>query len=171
MRKLVRAGLEAITTIIVTLAIIVGAFTPLLGMDDIVALSGIYYLVWTAVILGTHLAFARQRRHLRLSLGVAAGVVVMGAHLAMFITGNINVDINLVPVILHDFGFALVSMITLNLVHLVVFRRRTPQEVPAPAAPELSQRVDDIPAPEQAGLTAPAAFEDEEVQQEQAKTA
>lgn len=146
MSKLVRAGLEAITTIIVTLAIIGGAFSALLGVDGLIALSGIYYIIWAAVILVTHLVFARQRRHLRLSLGVATGVAVMGTHLVMFATGNVNVDINLVPVILHDFGFALVSMMVLNLVHLVIFRRR-PQQASAPAAPERSERVDDIPAP------------------------
>ena len=173
MSKLVRAGLEAITTIIVTLAIIMGAFSALLGMDGLIALSGIYYVIWAAVILVTHLAFARQRRHLRLSLGVATGVAVMGTHLVMFVTGNVNVDINLVPVILHDFGFALVSMIVLNLVHLVIFRRRLPEQSSAPAAPVLSERVDDIPAPVQASQDDRETTdrEGDELEQEHVKSA
>lgn len=149
MSKLVRAGLEAVVSITVTLAIIIGAFSTMFGIDALLALSGVYYVVWAAIILVTHLAFARQRRHLRLSIGVGAGVVVMGVHLAMFLTGNINVDINMVPVILHDFGLALISMIVLNIVHLVIFRRRQSQESVEPAAPLRSERVDDIPAPTQ----------------------
>jgi hypothetical protein len=74
----------------------------------------------------------------------------------MFLTGNIPVDINLVPVILHDFGLALVSMTILNLVHLVIFRRRLPKQSSAPAAPDLSERVDDVPAPVAADEDAPA---------------
>jgi hypothetical protein len=80
-----------------------------------------------------------------------------------------------VPVILHDFGFALIAMIVLNIVHLVIFRRR-PQAAQAPAAPLQSERVDDIPAP---GTTPapelpeePAAAEfDEEYEPQQAKSA
>jgi hypothetical protein len=91
----------------------------------------------------------------------------------MFLTGNVNVDINLVPVILHDFGFALVSMIVLNLVHLVIFRRRRPEQASAPGAPEVSERVDDIPAPEQASHNGREALhgEDDELEQEHAKSA
>jgi hypothetical protein len=133
MNKLVRAGLEAVVSIAVTLAIIIGAFSPMFGMDALLALSGVYYAIWAGIILVTHLAFARQRRHLRLSIGVGTGVVVMGVHLAMFLTGNIKVDINMVPVILH----------------LVVFRRRQPKQAAEQGAPVLSERVDDIPAPTQ----------------------
>jgi purine-cytosine permease-like protein len=149
MNKLVRAGLEAVVSIAVTLAIIIGAFSPMFGMDALLALSGVYYAIWAGIILVTHLAFARQRRHLRLSIGVGTGVVVMGVHLAMFLTGNIKVDINMVPVILHDFGLALIGMIVLNIVHLVVFRRRQPKQAAEQGAPVLSERVDDIPAPTQ----------------------
>jgi hypothetical protein len=161
MGKLIRAGLEAVTTIVVTLGIIVGAFSTMFGVEDLLALSGTYYVIWAALILVMHLAYAMKRRHLRLGIGIAIGVIVMGAHLAMYLTGNIDVDINLVPVILHDFGLALVSLVTLNLVHLVIFRRRLPREASAPAAPDVSQRVDDIPDPTSAGRTAPAVAEDQ----------
>ena len=147
MSKLGRAGLEAVTIIVVTLAIIVGAFAAMFGMDELIPLSGAYYVIWAAIILITHLALATQRRHIRLGVGVASTVAVMAAHLVMFLTGNIGVDINIVPVILHDFGFALIAMIVLNLVHLVVFRRRQPQLAAAPPAPLSSERVGDIPAP------------------------
>ena len=149
MSKLVRAGLEAVVSITVTLGIIIGAFSTMFGIDGLLALSGIYYVIWAAIILVSHLALAYRRRHLRLSIGVGTGVVVMGVHLVMFLTGNINVDINMVPVILHDFGLALVGMIVLNIVHLVIFRRRQPKPAVQPAAPVRSERVDDIPAPEQ----------------------
>lgn len=147
MSKLVRAGLEAVVTIIATLGIIVWGFSALLGIDGVLALSGVYYASWAGIILVTHLAFAHRRRHIRLSFGVGTGVVVMAVHLVMFLTGNINVDINMVPVILHDFGLALIGLIVLNIVHLVIFRRRQPTQADAPAAPLLSERVDDIPAP------------------------
>jgi hypothetical protein len=146
MSKLVRAGLEAVVTIVVTLAIIIGAFTALLGFGEVLALAGIFYAVWAAIILVTHLALSTRRRHVRLSFGVGTGVVVMGVHLVMFLTGAIPVEISIVPVILHDFGFALVGMMVLNLVHLVIFRRRLPQAA-VPTAPLTSERVDDIPAP------------------------
>lgn len=146
MSKLVRAGLEAAVTIVVTLAIIIGSFTALLGPDGIIALAGVYYAVWAGLILMTHLALAGRRRHFRLGFGVATGVVVMAVHLVMFLSGNIAVDINIVPVILHDFGFALVSMMVLNLVHLLIFRRRQPGT--AADAPLTSERVDGVPAPE-----------------------
>jgi hypothetical protein len=151
MSKLVRAGLEAVVTIIVTLAIIIGAFTALLGLPEVLALAGIYYVVWAAIILVTHLALSTRRRHIRLSFGVGTGVIVMGVHLVMFLTGNIAVEIAMVPVILHDFGFALVGMMVLNLVHLVIFRRKAPMAA-APAAPLTSERVDDIPAPSMKNL-------------------
>jgi hypothetical protein len=174
MSKLVRAGLEAIVTIAVTLAVIVGAFSALLGMDGLMALSGIYYAIWAAAILVIHLVFATRRRHLRLSLSVGASVAVMGAHLVMFLTGSIPVEINLVPVIMHDFGFALVALVVLNIVHLVLFRRRLPKQAAAPAAPVYSERVDDIPAPDTASRGAAAVEEDEvlsEPEQQHAKTA
>jgi len=94
----------------------------------------------------THLVLANRRRHFRLSFGVGTGVIVMAVHLVMFLTGNIAVEISLVPVILHDFGLALVGMMVLNLVHLVIFRRRRPQAAVA-AAPIASERVDDLLAP------------------------
>ncbi|MHA6693037.1 hypothetical protein [Homoserinimonas sp. A520] len=150
MSKLVRAGLEAVVTITATLAVIIGAFSALLGMDSLMALSGIYYAIWAGTILLIHLAFARRRRHYRLSLSVGASVAVMGAHLVMFFTGNIPVEMSLVPVIMHDFGLALVALVVLNVVHLVLFRRRRPTQAAAPAtpaAPDFSERVDDIPAP------------------------
>lgn len=146
MSKLIRAGLEAVVTIVVTLAIIIGAFTALLGLDEVLALAGVFYAVWAAIILVTHLALSTRRRHIRLSFGVGTGVVVMGVHLVMFLTGAIPVEISLVPVILHDFGFALVGMMVLNLVHLVIFRRRSPQAA-VPTPPVTSERVDDLPAP------------------------
>ncbi|HEU4808865.1 MAG TPA: hypothetical protein VFT01_11435 [Homoserinimonas sp.] len=174
MSKLVRAGLEAVVTITVTLAVIIGAFSALLGMDGLLALSGIYYVIWAAIILVIHLAFAKRRRHLRLSLSVGASVLVMVAHLAMFLIGTINVEINVVPVILHDFGFALVALVVLNIVHLVLFRRRRPKQGAAPAAPVHSERVDDIPAPEAAGRSFAVAAQDEadsEPEQQHAKSA
>ena len=147
MSKLLRAGFEALTTIVVTLAIIVGAFTAMFGFDDLMALSGVYYAVWAAVILVAHLGLARSRRHIRLGVSVAAGVAVMGVHLVMFLTGNVPVDMNMVPVILHDFGFALVAMTVLNIVHLVIFRRRQPDQLSA-AMPNVSERVEGVPSPE-----------------------
>lgn len=161
MSKLVRAGLEAVVTITATLAIMIGAFSALLTMDGLIALSGIYYVIWAAIILGIHLAFARRRRHYRLSLSVGASVIFMAAHLVVFLTGNIPVEINVVPVILHDFGFALVALLVLNIVHLVLFRRRRPPQPAAPAAPVLSERVDDIPAPAAAAQPTAALEEDE----------
>lgn len=176
MNKFVRAGLEAVTTIVATLAIIVGAFSAMFGMDALLALSGIYYIVWAAIIVATHLVFARSRRHIRLGIGVATSVAVMLAHLAMFLTGSIGVDINIVPVILHDFGFALIAMIVLNVVHLVIFRRRRPRVAQGPAAPLESQRVDDIPAPGTAPAPEPphepaAAELAEEFESQQARSA
>src|SRR5690554_5527238 len=162
MSKLVRAGLEAVVSIAVTLGIIIGAFSSMFGMESLLALSGVFYAIWAGIILVTHLVFAHRRRHLRLSLGVGTGVVVMGAHLVMFLTGNINVDINMVPVILHDFGVALIGMIVLNVVHLVIFRRRQPKQAPAPAAPVLSGRVDDIPAPGESEVPAFVLPDDED---------
>jgi len=147
MSKLVRAGLEAVVAIAVTLAIIIGSFTVLLGIDEVLALAGLYYAVWAGIILVTHLALAHRRRHFRLSFGVGTGVIVMAVHLAMFLTGSIAVEISIVPVILHDFGFALVGLMVLNLVHLVIFRRRQPQ-VAASASPLRSERVDGVPMPE-----------------------
>lgn len=176
MNKLVRAGLEAVTTIVATLAIIVGAFSAMFGMDELLALSGIYYLAWAAIILATHLVLAKRRRHIRLGMGVATGVAVVLVHLAMFLTGSIPVDINIVPVILHDFGFALIAMIVLNVVHLVIFHRRRPHATHGPAAPLKSQRVDDIPAPGTAPAPQPpeepaAAELAEEFEPEQARSA
>ncbi|MEX1077704.1 MAG: hypothetical protein WED09_01170 [Homoserinimonas sp.] len=147
MRKFVRAGFEAVLSITVTLAVIIGAFSAMFGMDALIALSGFYYIVWAAVVVAIHLALARHRRHLRLSISVGAGVIVMAVHLAMFLTGNIVVDINMVPVILHDFGLALIAMIVLNIVHLVILRRRRVPQLTALAAPVGSERVDDVPAP------------------------
>jgi hypothetical protein len=169
MSKLVRAGLEAVLTIAVTLAIIIGAFSALLGMSGLMALSGIYYVVWAAVILVIHLAFSMRRRHLRLSLSVGASVLVMAVHFALFLTGNISVDINVVPVLLHDFGFALVALVVLNIVHLVLFRRRQATPDAAPAAPVLSERVDDIPAPDTAERSSAAADEDVDHDEQQAQ--
>src|SRR5690554_6239684 len=163
MSKLVRAGLEAVVTIAVTLAVMVGAFSALLGIDELMALTGIYYAIWVAAILAIHLVFATRRRHLRLSISVGASVVVLAAHLVMFLTGNIPVEISLVPVIMHDFGFALVALVVLNIVHLVLFRRRRPQQADAPAAPVYSERVDDIPAPDTASRNAAAVEDDEEL--------
>lgn len=176
MSKLVRAGLEAVVTIAATLAVIVGAFSALLGVDELMALSGIYYAIWAVTILAIHLVFATRRRHLRLSLSVGASVAVMAAHLVMFLTGNIPVEINVVPVIMHDFGLALVALVVLNIVHLVLFRRRRPKPAEAPAAPVYSERVDDIPAPDAASRGAASAEEDEdelfgEPDQQHAKTA
>jgi hypothetical protein len=145
MSKLLRAASEALTTIVVTLAIIVGAFSAMFGLDALLALSGVYYAVWTAIILITHLSLAGSRRHIRLGVSVAVGVAVMGAHLVMFLTGNIPVEMNMVPVIVHDFGFALVAMTVLNIVHLVIFRRRQPNQL---ASPNAADRVDDVPSPE-----------------------
>ncbi len=147
MSKLARALLEAAVTIIGTLAIIVGAFSALLGLDEVLALSGIYYAIWAGIILVTHLALASKRRHYRLSIGVGAGVAVMLVHLAMFLTGNVPVDLSIVPVVLHDFGFALVGMMVLNLVHLVIFRRRNKGADAAGSTPVASERVS-APAPE-----------------------
>jgi hypothetical protein len=176
MSKLVRAGLEAVVTIAVTLAVIVGAFSALLGVDELMALSGIYYAIWAATILAIHLGFATRRRHFRLSLSVGASVAVMAAHLVMFLTGSIPVEINVVPVIMHDFGLALVALVVLNIVHLVLFRRRRPQPAAAPAAPVYSERVDDIPAPDIASRSTAAVEDDEnevlsEPEQQHAKTA
>lgn len=170
MSKLTRAGLEAITAIIITLGIVVGAFAMMFGLENLFALSGVYYVAWALAILISHLVLARRRRHLRLGLGVAISTAVMLVHLVMYLTHNVATEINVVPVILHDFGFALISLITLNVVHLVIFRRRAPKAAsaqpvatqptltasddptnPAPAAapisPSASERVDDVPAP------------------------
>jgi hypothetical protein len=148
MSKVLRAASEALTAIIVTLAIMVGAFSAMFGFDELIALSGIYYAVWAAAILVTHLGLARSRRHVRLSVSVAVGVVVMGTHLVMFLTGNIPVAMNLVPVILHDFGLALVAMTVLNIVHLVIFRRRQPKQGAVPG-PNAAERVDGVPSPQE----------------------
>lgn len=161
MKKIVRAGVEAIIAILLTLAVVVGAFSAMFGFDQLILLSGDYYVAWAVILLVTHLAFFRSRRHIRLAFGVGVSVAVMAAHLVAFLTGILDVDISLVPVILHDFGFALIALITLNIVHLVIFRRR-PQNAPAPT---VSERVDDIPAPE--FLTAM----EEHVEQARAKSA
>lgn len=147
MAKFARAVLEAILTIVVTLGIIVAAFGAMFGMDELWALSGVFYIVWAAIIFVTHIAFARERRHIRLGIGVATGVAVMGVHLVMFLVGAIPVEVNVVPVVVHDFGLALVGMTVLSLVHLVIFKKRGSTAVASAAAPNADQRVDEVPPP------------------------
>lgn len=140
MSKLQRAGFEALITVCVTLAVSIGAFAPIFGYQDLLDLSSVYYGVWSVAIILIHILLAGRQRHIRLSFGVATGVVVMGAHLAMYLLGNIDTDIDLIPVVMHDFGFALVALITLNIVHLVIFRRKKIRL--APPAEDLARIAD-----------------------------
>lgn len=160
MSKLVRAALEAAVAIIATLAVVIAAFSTLFGIGHLIALSGVYYAIWATIVLTIHLVFATRRRHYRLNLSVGAGVIVMAAHLVMFLTGNVPVELNVVPVILHDFGFALVALLVLNIVHLVLFRRRYPKRAAGLAAPLPADRVDDIPAPVMSAGSTALALDD-----------
>ncbi len=146
MAKLIRATLESVLTIVVTLGIIVGVFGTMFGFDELMALSGVFYAVWAGLVLVTHLALSQYRRHFRLGVSVAMGVAVMGVHLVMFLVGTIPIEVNVVPVVVHDFGLALVGMTVLSLVHLVIFKRRRRPSITA-AAPQLSDRVDEVPPP------------------------
>ena len=124
MSKFLRAGAEAIIAIVLTVGILGIAFGTLFGYDSLIELVGIYYLIWAAAILAIHLGFATMRRHLRLSLSIGLSVIIMIVHTVLFATGAIDVDINLIPVVMHDFGFALVALVALMLVHMVIFRPR-----------------------------------------------
>ncbi|MCU1546823.1 MAG: hypothetical protein JWP30_1923 [Homoserinimonas sp.] len=149
MSEFARAGCEAVVAIAITLTAAIGAFGAMIGLSELLPLTGAFYVIWAVAIVTSHLTLARQRSHVRFSVGTALGAIVMGAHSVLFGVHFFVTGVSFVAVMLHNFAFAVIALIALSIVHLIIFKRRGRRVATSREPAAFRQAVDELASPGQ----------------------